>query len=158
MSKENKKKYAGFTLIELMVVIAIIGIMTVISVASLVKGRDQKMTEAEGRKVAAAVREMQNDALTGKGAGGCGFTFTYGSSSYKITGCVTVNYVTGGGVTFSNASNAAFSIANGQVPWATFSLAINPTKILLQKGSAKTYICVYQPGNVIENGASQNCP
>ena len=51
---------------ELMVVIAIIMIMTVVMLVVSVRDREKKKFEAAGREVAAAVREAQNNALTGK--------------------------------------------------------------------------------------------
>jgi prepilin-type N-terminal cleavage/methylation domain-containing protein len=165
MSQQNKKNLRGFTFIELMVVIAIIGIMAAISLVPMINSRNQKMVDAEGRKVAAAVREMQNDALAGKGATGCNYTFTYtnASNSYKLGGCVTVNYTLASGVTFSNATNTSFSISASMAPWGTLTL-VNPpappwpVAITLKKGTATNYVCVYSSGNVVENGANSTCP
>lgn len=57
---------SGFTLIELMIVVAIVGIMTVVTMVSLSGGREAKEVEGEARKFAATVRELQNYSLTGR--------------------------------------------------------------------------------------------
>lgn len=56
----------GFTLVELLIVCIIIGIMTAVILVSLQGNHDQKAVETEGRKLAATLREVQNNALTGK--------------------------------------------------------------------------------------------
>lgn len=56
----------GFTLVELVVVMAMTAIMIAVTITSLSGARDKKAVEAEARKFAATIREMQNYALTGK--------------------------------------------------------------------------------------------
>jgi prepilin-type N-terminal cleavage/methylation domain-containing protein len=56
----------GFTLVELMVVMAMTAIMISVTIVSLSGSRDRKVVEGEARKFAAVVREAQNYALTGK--------------------------------------------------------------------------------------------
>ena len=54
----------GFTLIEIMVAMAIVGIMSAMVLTSLSSGKERKVVEGEARRVAAAIREIQNYALT----------------------------------------------------------------------------------------------
>ena len=66
---KNMMHRRGFTLIEIMVVMAIIGIVTAVTIVSFGSGKERKAVEGQARKVAAAIREMQNYALTGKQIG-----------------------------------------------------------------------------------------
>lgn len=54
------------SILELMIVIAIMGILTVAAMVSFSGNRPKKEVEVEARKFAAAIREAQNYALTGK--------------------------------------------------------------------------------------------
>lgn len=56
----------GFTLSELLIVIAIISIMTVVSLTYLGQNKKSRDLENSTRELTAAFREAQNDALTGK--------------------------------------------------------------------------------------------
>lgn len=56
----------AFSLMELMIVIAIIGIMTGIGLVSLNSSKTTRALENASREVAAAIREAQNNALTGR--------------------------------------------------------------------------------------------
>lgn len=85
---KNKK---GMSILELMIVIAIMGIMTAAAMVSFSGNRPKKEVEVEARKFAAAIREAQNYALTGKKGSGsdkaCGWGVILGaspSSDYKI--------------------------------------------------------------------------
>jgi prepilin-type N-terminal cleavage/methylation domain-containing protein len=56
----------GFSLMELIIVIAIMGIMMSIGLYSLTGSRSQTQLETEAQKVISVIREAQNNALTGK--------------------------------------------------------------------------------------------
>lgn len=56
----------GFTLIEVVVVIAIIGIASSIILVSIGNGRTRQQVEGDARRLAGIVRELQNNALAGK--------------------------------------------------------------------------------------------
>lgn len=64
--QKNKKFKKGFTLIELLIVIAIIGIMTAALFVTMSRSGTTNSLKVAGRQVAAAIRETQNYALTGK--------------------------------------------------------------------------------------------
>lgn len=61
-----KRKQKGVTLVEVMVVIAVIGIGTSIMLASMGNAKEQKRVETAAREVAAMFREAQSNALSGK--------------------------------------------------------------------------------------------
>ncbi len=86
---QNKK---GFSLLEMIIIVAIIVIMTMVMFVISFKDRSTKELEAVGREVAAAIREAQNNALTGRQRGNdqlpCSFAFqiTDGGGGYSIRG------------------------------------------------------------------------
>ena len=86
MKQKNKK---GFSLIELMIVIAIISIMAGIILSSTSQGRTKHELETAMREVAAGIRGAQNNALSGKRSGSnrpCHFAFKAGANLYEIEG------------------------------------------------------------------------
>lgn len=151
----------GFTFVELIVVIAIIGIMAGVTIISLQDGKVKKDLEVAAREVSASIREAQNNALTGKNASSdpdpdirCQqytFSYTAGSSNYE-TNC-SGNYRNFGslknGVIFEDGGVFSFAIP--------FGTANQPGTILLQKGTENYYtICVYSTGKVKEFEGRQN--
>lgn len=78
----------GFSFMELIVVIAIIMIMTVVMLVMSMRDRDNKKLEAVGREVTAAIRETQNNALTGKQFQNnelpCAMMFTTDGNNYSV--------------------------------------------------------------------------
>ncbi|MEI7749484.1 MAG: prepilin-type N-terminal cleavage/methylation domain-containing protein [Candidatus Moraniibacteriota bacterium] len=84
----------GFTLVEVMVVAAMIGIISAISLVSLSDSRVQGDVIAGERTLSAAIREAQAYALTGKNINGmcgtdscipCEFRFHANGGAYSIT-------------------------------------------------------------------------
>lgn len=162
MSIKNKfiyKRKKAFTLTEIVVVIAIVGIMTGVMLVSLSGTRTDKALETAGQEVAAAVREAQNYALTGRGAGpGCNtYTFSYGGSSYDISngsGCeVNISYELKNGVVFSGTSGSFYFL----VPHGIIDIASTET-ITLGKNSKKVNVCVYPSGRVEATAIGGTCP
>ena len=151
------------TLIELIITIAIIGIMTGVLLVSFGSSRTDKALETAARETAATIREAQNYALTGKGAGaGCNiYTFSYGNgddkNEYGIDnggGCsINASYSLGNGVVFQNSGSFNFS-----APLGISNLAA-VEGITLTKSGKTIKVCVYPSGKVVETeiGAG-NCP
>jgi prepilin-type N-terminal cleavage/methylation domain-containing protein len=169
LNKTNKKSIIGgqcphvqraFTLVELLVVIAFISIMSAVVLISYSNSRNQRAVEMEARKVAAAIREAQNDALTGKGiiatCTSVNLTFpsatTY-SIAGNIAGCISpaVYYQLINGVTFTASDPISFSVPVGNVTIIT-------GKIVLHKGSSDYTVCVSLVGNVAEKIGNVACP
>lgn len=151
------KRKKGFSLVELLTIVAIISIMTTISLVSLMENKKKREVEVEARSVAAAIRQAQNYALTGKGASptctSYTFSWTNGGASYSSGGgsCVANTYSLRNGVTFgSNSTNSlAFSVPRAE--------SSGTTKILLGKGTYNFTVCVYQTGRVEENSGNISC-
>lgn len=158
-----KKRGSGFTLIEVMIVVAIIGILSALTLGSLAAGRTARDLSRSSREVAAALREAQNYALSGRTANigenncaysvqGSGSTFTlshtYGSS---CTSGVLATYSLSRGVVFGSNLTASFSVPRGELmPGASANIA-------LTKGGSTVYVCLSAAGRVLENGSSI-CP
>ncbi len=120
--KAYQKKYNAFTLIELMVVIAIIGIMTAIGFGVLQNQKSPSALTDAQRQVASAIKLAQSYALQGKAVNGttpCGFGFRFtNSTNYEIfdvtpqsgNDCdqTNTNYTAG-----NLSSSEAYSLDNG---------------------------------------------
>lgn len=175
---KNMMHRRGFTLIEIMVVMAIIGIVTAVTIVSFGSGKERKAVEGQARKVAAAIREMQNYALTGKqigtnvpckfGPGSIltsdvtfGLMYTYRTGTSCSAGMSASTIIPGmimsleNGVTFASDSNEFFFTVprgeldpNGNLP---------PIDIQLSKGSTTYSVCVY-PGGQVKDVAGTTCP
>ncbi len=81
----NKK---GFTFIEVIIIFTIIFIMTAVLLGTSYKDRSKKQIESVAREVSAAIRETQNNALTGKQKQNdvmpCAFAFKTYTNGYKM--------------------------------------------------------------------------
>ncbi|TAK95034.1 type II secretion system protein GspH [Patescibacteria group bacterium] len=93
MIKQHKK---GFTLLEMLIVIAIFGIMSAAIMVSLGRSRQQRQVEAAGRDVMAALKVAQNGALTGAKLIGsepypCEYSLQTSGSDYSVAYKANVN-------------------------------------------------------------------
>ena len=152
------------TFIELVIIVAIIGIMTSVLLVSTSGSRTDKALEAAAREVTATIREAQNYALTGKGAGaGCNtYVFTYGAGAYSVSNgvacSVNSSYALKNGVTFQNPGLLSFSFAvpHGAISGIVFG---TPRDIILDKSSKVIHVCVYSSGKIIETDiGAAGCP
>jgi type II secretory pathway pseudopilin PulG len=150
--KKNLNKKA-FSLVELMVIIGIIGIMSSVVIVSLQRGKVEKELETAAREVSAAIREAQNNALTGKSASSSDpictqYDFTYyANANYSVgtvggLGCPLVGYTLKNGVTFASSGSFSFSIPFGNIS--------SGASIQLTKNSSSYYVCVSTGGAVTE--------
>ena len=65
-----KRLQNGFTLLELFITMTIVTIMISVTLSSLSSARRRSEVRSEADKVLAALREVQNYSLTGKGING----------------------------------------------------------------------------------------
>lgn len=176
MGIKNKK---GFSLVELIAVMAMFAILTSIGLVSMSANRTIKELETEARKVAASIREAQNDALIGKigpsGSLPCQFIWrnwingvapnptdntSYWVRSWKndATGVCNTNnfddlkYVLQNGVSFHNASGAS-DVFFFSVPFANFTDSSSGTPdgaVILKKGSRCIQVEIVSGHSVVE--------
>jgi prepilin-type N-terminal cleavage/methylation domain-containing protein len=162
----RKNNFRAFTLIEMLVVMAIVSIMTAVAIVSFGSGRIKKELETNAREFASAVREAQNYALTGRQAAGltaCAFSVTWTSSStYKFgvtpsgsCGAVPasiVSYSLKNGVTVSNFGTISF-----QLPWAIV-VSGGGSQVIFSKSSNTHSVCVSADGKITDQVGSSSCP
>ncbi len=160
----EKRSVQAFTLIEMVIVIAIVGIMTSIIVVSLGNGRTQREVETNAREFASVLKEAQNYALTGKQVGSgvvCSFNVTWSGSAYHLdavakngsacTGSSTLvaTYALKQGVVFQSSGSISFSL-----PWAVTTAKT----IQLTKSTSTHTVCLNSGGSVVDYAGSNACP
>ncbi len=101
---KQKEKYLlsakdGFTLIEVLITAAIIGLMTAAVFVSLQRGKTDKEVNAVAQQIATSIREAQNYALSGKQISTttttCGFGFRrVNATTYNLFYNHTTNVIT----------------------------------------------------------------
>lgn len=88
--KINRTK-RGVSLIELMTIMGIISIMTAITIVSLTEGKQKEKLDSVSRELVTHIRELQNNALTGRQQEGvkvCSYgmsAISTGGTSYTTT-------------------------------------------------------------------------
>lgn len=167
MTFKIKKSLSAFTIIEMVVVLAIIGIITVIMLRDWSGGRTTQQLDSAGREVEAVVREAQNYALTGSqgvpGTEPCQFQITWGGAGYttiywykNAAGACNQqlagfrSYTLKNGVTFSAGGSFSFSLPHAGVVGGSQT-------ILLTKSGASQVVCVSASG-LISTQSGANCP
>lgn len=160
----------GFTIIEVVVSVAIIGILTVVVIANLSASRTTATLGADARSLAAVIRETQGYALTGKQKNPNFFPCRYviskaGNSAYQVTmhshsggadktcGSPDQTDVIG---TYSLSPGVVFS-SGGFASGLTFTVpfgGVTKTPILLERGGKYHLICVAASGSVTDMPAT----
>lgn len=172
MSKYKKKYPQAFTLIEVMVVVAIIGITTSIMLLSFSNAQIKRQLETNAREFVGALREAQNYALTGKqavvGTKPCAFDVSWDDSAgvstyvlkYRYRDNVTsvcdqtftmASHVLKNGVVFSSSGTYSFDLPHANITYNGASFSGIQTSIDLRKQSFDHYVCVYSSGNILDS-------
>ncbi len=173
LKNASGKNSAGFTLIEVMVVMAIISIMAGIIISSLGNGRTVRELETNAREFASVVREAQNYALTGKtitasgipaGAVPCSFRVSWTGSDYSLiyiykssssADCNSpstysiVTFPFKNGVTVSSGGPVDFRLPHAVVTGFT--------NVNFSKSSLSYTVCISAEGRITDH-ASGTCP
>ena len=164
---QQKKKWAAFTLIEIMIAMAIVGIVSSVLLVDFNANRSKKGVEQSALEVASVVRQAQNYALTGKqtpaGGNPCSFDVSWGgvgttnillvnnwNNGVSCTPTTILTYRLRDGVTLNiPAGSVSFS-----VPFSTVSAAAT---IVVSKDTQSYAVCVTTGGSVTTVSGSV-CP
>jgi prepilin-type N-terminal cleavage/methylation domain-containing protein len=174
--RKASKNLKAYTLIEALVVVAIIAIVTSIILVSYSNSRRTQQLEGAAREVEAAVREAQSYALTGYqgvvGTDPCRFEVAWSGTTYSVTywykstsddSCtgadplVLGSYAVRNGVAFTSGGSFSYT-----PPYATASFDSNDGVVesrvvpLTFSGSFQA-VCVYDNG-LINNRTGASCP
>ncbi len=176
-----KKKPGGFTLIEVTVVVAIVGIASAMTLVSIAGGRISRDVDHAVRETVVLLRGAQSFALSGQStsanenncsfnirmAAGGGYemmnTYRDGSGNCVLTG-VMASATLKNGVVFSGMTlpaTIAFNLPRGEVTyWNGSAMAplTSAFRIGLSKGGTTKYVCISPVGQIRENGSDSTCP
>ena len=117
---KNKKKANGFTLIELMVVVAIVGILTAVGLPELTKAQDKAKEATAQATLTNAAKQCSLDLILG--------TSDYDADKFEVDGTAV-------------AGNCAFD-ANGAGPTLTVSSANGTDYEVVFTGSTPGVVAV----------------
>lgn len=174
MGKQTKKSLKAFTLVEIVVVVAIVGIMSALLFVNLSSNQATRAVETNTREFVGVVREAQNHALSGKqlviGTDPCRYEINWGgvngttNKSYNLKywyknasgtcnqSSVFATYSLKPGVTFSSGASFYFTL-----PHATLDFASGSRVAIFMKASATHSACVYFNGRITDQ-VSASCP
>jgi len=154
MKNRNKNFLKAYTLLEVLVVMAIIGITSSILLVDFSSGRAAEEVENVSREVLAVFRETQNNALSGyqvvEDTRPCRFQISWSEAAYTVTywyrdgagdctqSSVMGSYALRNGVRFSAADNFSFDL-----PRAGVSFSESSKGAVLAKNDATYVVCTY---------------
>lgn len=165
--KEIQKKSSSraFSLVELLVVIAVIGVLSSIMLVNLTTNRIEKEVEGAAFQVAIKIREAQTSALTGRQ-----FIANTVPCSYRVSWSgsqLTTSYVykDGSGNCTSITTVDAISLiagmsftASGSVDFTLPFAQITSSQVLtLQKASISQVVCLGSNGLIEPKATASSC-
>lgn len=160
-----QKTRSGFTLIEVVIVVAIIGITSTVVFVSISASRATRGLDRGSREVMAALREAQNYALSGRSATISENNTFFGlqissATDYNVvssSGTIST-YTLKDGVTFTSGNTTIeFALPRGDVRQGGTPL-VGSYRISVTKGGSSRYACVYSTGRIVDNGLNSTCP
>lgn len=186
MTEKTKKNLSGFTLLELVVAMAILSIMTTATITSMNGNKTRQEVQSAARLIAATIREGQNYAVTGKNitananARPCKFRVqtVSATSSVRIqqmnagmTLCPqpgsTVSAWSLPGISYTLPSGVwvmqnlvKFDVPRGEptdLSGAELDGDTGPVGFLVIKNGMWAWVCVYPLGRVEEKPIGQGC-
>jgi prepilin-type N-terminal cleavage/methylation domain-containing protein len=123
---EKKTTRSGFTLIELMMTMAMTAIMIAVLLASLSGTKRSREVEGEANKVLAALREVQNYSLTGRGINGTNACRKFGIDVPESSNTLSITYYDkSSGTCTVVGTKATYAVGNGAA--LTSTLAVGST-------------------------------
>ncbi|NTW15461.1 MAG: prepilin-type N-terminal cleavage/methylation domain-containing protein [Candidatus Moranbacteria bacterium] len=146
----RSKKTFGFTLVEVVITTSIIALVTAASLASMSSFKPRRDVEGNARTVAAAIRQAQNDAVTGKNIDACGTVLCvpFHSDQVALTG----------GVSLTSSSEVAFRVPQGEpVGSGGAEIVSGAVDISVSKAGVTAHVCVYPLGRVEERPIGSGC-
>jgi prepilin-type N-terminal cleavage/methylation domain-containing protein len=166
MNRKTNIHFRAFTMIELLIVVAILGITASVVFTNSSGSRTTQYLDNAGREVEAVIHQAQNAALTGvqltSGDRPCGYRVTWAAgSAYSVM----YRYKNGSGVCNQSSTLSTHTLQNGVVfdndgtveftlPHGTVAA---PATIRLARQGVFQMVCVSAAGRIVTVSGSV-CP
>jgi prepilin-type N-terminal cleavage/methylation domain-containing protein len=144
---KKRKNFRGHTFVELMAVLAIIGIMVAVTMVSMNAANTDNKLKAAQREVASAIRMAQSNALQGKTVSEnvpryWGFKFT-SNNTYIVFYNDTINGPEASDV--NSGTGVESHVLNNGVALNTFTASPNSTRVIFTVPNATVTLPIASP-------------